>query len=905
MSINGSRVAAVIVIAGLAARTPLAAQGLETSRIHGVVRDGTASVIVDATVTLRGTHLGGSRESPTDDRGQFYFPILPAGTYELTVDAAGFARAIRSGIVVALDTTVRIDVSVMPAPVVDAVDVTTAAPVLDLRRSAVVTNVDEAMLQSLPVKRELGEVLALAPGIMNPTPVPGLVVAFGGTSGSNGLYVDGVDVTEPRRQGPWLPVNYNWLEQVQVVSLGAGAQYAEFTGALANATLRSGRDRFAGLAEYWTTRWRWVDRNGSSIAGREILSWWDSSAQLGGPIRRQRAWFFGGLQFYRKEDRPTGFNGPGTASEQNPRAILKLTTAVSEAARLEGHVQYNSRNVEAANASQSVSASAWNEIEQRDRSWNVRLTRTLGQRTFFEARSGGFTTLLDEGPRSPNTVEAPPPSYDERSQVWSANASSYERRDVTQLNSAAKVTREVERLLGSHSFEAAVEFKLSQSANASGYPGGRLFVTNNGRVVRLSEWAGDRTKASGRRTALYAQDRWTLSPRVTVNAGLRIDVNRASIPRQGTILSTNPLSPRVGVAWTLDNSHRTVLKLHAGRYYDALLMERVAFMDVAGLNPRINYLVGADGERTPLGTPPSTTARAIDPDIRHSHMKQYVVALEREISRHTLLQALYTRSSYADFMGMIDTGSVWTPTQIQDPGPDAVFQTADDVGFFTAYRNTNPGNRFLYYTNPTDAFRRYDGLQVAASKRMSDNWHMQGSFTWSKTLATAGNSDFTNAGLNDTGDVTQLRFPSVFVNPNGLINAEGRAPYEVRELKVLGSYRLPVAQGVLMSGILRRHGGNRWERTVQYRDVLIPGDFQTIRVEPRGSRITRRVWNLDLRFEKTIRASGANLGVALDLFNVMNQGEPLQVVGISGPFFGFPNTRNDPRLARLMVRYTF
>ena len=99
----------------------------------------------------------------------------------------------------------------------------------------------------------------------------------------------------------------------------------------------------------------------------------------------------------------------------------------------------------------------------------------------------------------------------------------------------------------------------------------------------------------------------------------------------------------------------------------------------------------------------------------------------------------------------------------------------------------NPGEQFLLYTNPPDAFRRYHALQLVYTKRWAGNWQLQASYTRSKTAATVGNGDFTNAGVNDTGDLTGTRNPSVFMNPNGAINAEGRAVYDKNELKVLES----------------------------------------------------------------------------------------------------------------------
>ena len=217
----------------------------------------------------------------------------------------------------------------------------------------------------------------------------------------------------------------------------------------------------------------------------------------------------------------------------------------------------------------------------------------------------------------------------------------------------------------------------------------------------------------------------------------------------------------------------------------------------------------------------------------------------------------------------------------------------------------NPGEQFLFYTNPPDAFRRYHALQLVYTKRWADNWQLQASYTRSKTAATVGNGDFTNAGVNDTGDLTGTRNPSVFMNPNGAINAEGRAVFDKNELKVLGIYRVPVLGGVNVSAVLWRQSGSRWERSVIYFNTLVPGNFQTVRLEPRGLRVNDPIWNVDLRIEPTVRVPVApgRVGLAFDVFNLTNQGTPLTVDPSSGRGFGMPFTRSDPRMLRLLVRW--
>jgi hypothetical protein len=244
---------------------------------------------------------------------------------------------------------------------------------------------------------------------------------------------------------------------------------------------------------------------------------------------------------------------------------------------------------------------------------------------------------------------------------------------------------------------------------------------------------------------------------------------------------------------------------------------------------------------------------------------------------------------------------------LADPGEDGALGTADDRGSVTAYRLLNPVDTFLWLTNPGEAYRRYDALQGVLHKRWSDGWQLQASYTWSRSTGTVGNGDYTNAGLNDAGEFTGTQSAGTFVNPNGFINADGRAPYDIREFKVIGGYGFGAFDGLIVSGILQHRNGMRWERKLIDFGTLIPNDFQTVRLEPRGSRTTPSIWNLDMRVEKTFRriGDGRQIGLAFDVFNVTNQGQPLFAYPIVGPSFGMPLTIGDPRTLRLVARVTF
>jgi hypothetical protein len=183
------------------------------------------------------------------------------------------------------------------------------------------------------------------------------------------------------------------------------------------------------------------------------------------------------------------------------------------------------------------------------------------------------------------------------------------------------------------------------------------------------------------------------------------------------------------------------------------------------------------------------------------------------------------------------------------------------------------------------------------------------SYTWSKTTGTVNNIGGTNAG---GGNGTQgLGQTGAFADPNHFINADGPAIFDfTNQVKLDGTYRLPMFGGVNISGVYRYTTGLAYGRTAIIRG-LNQGS-ETVRVQPRGTFRTDPLNNIDFRVEKTfpLGSSARQAGVYLDLFNLNNQGVPSNgsrtaVIESSGSTFGNPNVWLNPRTARLGFRVTF
>jgi hypothetical protein len=331
-------------------------------------------------------------------------------------------------------------------------------------------------------------------------------------------------------------------------------------------------------------------------------------------------------------------------------------------------------------------------------------------------------------------------------------------------------------------------------------------------------------------------------------------------------------------------------------------------MDTSQQHPKYTALVNGPDDFEIIDTVDVSNNVGMDPNLKPSYVDQYLVGIERELFTDMSVQVQYIRRNYENFMGFTDTGATYTPTQLQDPGPDNKLGTADDGQFITVYNKS--GDTFYEMTNPKGAKRTYDGFQINVRKRFSHNWQTNTSYTWSKTDGNVNNNFGANSpGSSSTSDAGQ---GGVFSNPNRTINSFGPMVFDyTHHFKAEGTYRVPFWGGFNFSGVYRYITGAAWGRRAGIRGL--DQGTETVRIEPRGTRRVDALNNFDLRVEKTFVLGGQQsrtAGLFVDVFNVNNQGIPdsessRPYTDTSGSNFGDPRVWIDPRLVRLGVRFTF
>jgi len=247
---HSSRLLVGVVLAFTFGFAPLALAQGTTGSINGTVQDHTGAVLPGVTITASGPAIMGVQTGVTNAQGQYRFPALPPGTYQLRYELSGFSTFVREGIAVSVGFAATIDVQLKLATLAETVTVTGQSPVVDTQNSNVQTNFTQEIIKSLPNARDLWALIAVAPGtMMSSFDVGG---SRAGTQTGYAAYgrgdqvrvqVDGANATEDTGGTGYF--NYGAFEEVQI---GTDSNDASMPtpGVQINAVVKSGGNEFRG-----------------------------------------------------------------------------------------------------------------------------------------------------------------------------------------------------------------------------------------------------------------------------------------------------------------------------------------------------------------------------------------------------------------------------------------------------------------------------------------------------------------------------------------------------------------------------------------------------------------------------------------------------------------------------------
>jgi len=299
------RATGVVVVASLSYGTAAYADSVIVGQV--VSADG-KTPITDVVVTATSPNLQGEQVVVTDAQGQYRIPQLPPGVYTLRFDKESFKPFSRPEIQLRLDRTIRVNVELLPEAFQTTIDVVARPPTIDVGSTSQGVNVDQDFIKRIAVNRPGGKggaarsfdsLAELAPGAQNDAYG---VSINGTTSPENGYVVDGLSTNDPAFGINASPLSVEFVQDVNIITGGYMPEYGRSTGGVLNAVTKSGSNEFHGTVFGNVTPGllegtRAQVLNESSVVGglNSLTALGDFGATLGGPILKDKLWFFAGV----------------------------------------------------------------------------------------------------------------------------------------------------------------------------------------------------------------------------------------------------------------------------------------------------------------------------------------------------------------------------------------------------------------------------------------------------------------------------------------------------------------------------------------------------------------------------------------------------------------------------------
>src|SRR3984893_15250827 len=284
---------------------PRAFSQATSGTIQGRVKDSTAAGIVDAAVTAKNESTGLTRKVGTDADGYTLYN-LPPGTYTITVAKAGFRTASRSGLLLVIDQKFKLDFELVPGSVAESVSVTGEAPILQTLTMETGEVIQSRQILDLPLlNRDFLQLSKLTPGVLEGAGGNGVNLTVNGQREfANSVMIDGLESTGNRNNDSQLRPSVDAVEEFKIVTSAYSAEYGRSAGAVISIETKGGANNYHGsLYEFF--------RPGSTAAAnysfcgppeRSHLKQHSFGATFGGPIRKDKMFFFASYEGFRYRD---------------------------------------------------------------------------------------------------------------------------------------------------------------------------------------------------------------------------------------------------------------------------------------------------------------------------------------------------------------------------------------------------------------------------------------------------------------------------------------------------------------------------------------------------------------------------------------------------------------------------
>lgn len=912
-----------------------------TGALKGEIVNQADEPLEGVALTLTGDNLiGGAQTSATNADGRFRFLGLAPGEYRLDAELEGYKTIIRTNLQVSMGRDINIRLVMEIPEVGETVEVIDRRPVVDTEQSAQSITFNTDFLQNLPTGRSFQDVVQFLPGVTggsNPN-------INGGTLQSNQYYLDGTNTTDPVTGTFSMNFNYDAIEDLEVITAGYDARYNQGLGGTINIVTKSGGNTFEGdFSGYFQTTALQArgGEYGPQVNPREFQQA-DLYASVGGPIVKDRFWFFVSYNFFHQTvwsaaradiGRDYGLFPQSPQRRNFHGVITKLTAQLAPRHKLTFTFRADPGSVQ----NQFQTSNITNSAEQ--------LLRQGGFSTVLEhqATLGGWGLLTTTVNYQHSRLNRQPMNWKDCAQrnsfgfcedpelqvsqvrgqnngLWSGSSGFYDFDRRHRFSAQMDFQASVDRLLGSHTIYAGGSVEPIWTQRAFGYVNNEVIfaeptdANGNGSTLETAEvsdldnyepiqrfliaknWNDNQSGVIGR---IYLQDRWVPTRGLTFNLGASLSLARLNNNRGNSVLSTQAFSWGPSVSWDPMRDGKTNITVSFAQRVDPGILSLSAFLNDQSFNSE-GFTWDATQKRWS-----DTSSRAQTPanDIQHSDLvparsNEILVRAQREIARDMSAEVSFLYRNFTNSWEDDEVNIIWN----QD-GTDAV-----------GFRNGSDGTVQRLRT-PQDGKRNYYAFTLLVRKQLSDNLELFGSYTFSRLVAnTAGRGASDRLGISQDFD-----------NPTQRYYEDGIASFDIPHvLRLLVTYNNPnvwkisenFSMGYSFGATFELASGPPLDR-LRWNDYY---EAYSNYVQRRGTfERLPATSNLDLRAALALSIAGTEVDIILQTFNLLNS---TQVVAASqrtlgpndtvlelsdnrGPAFAFPTAYQSGRRFEVGLRFHF
>lgn len=915
--------------------TPVRAQQtVASATLSGHIEDVNGAAVSGAVVKVTSLDTNQNQTTESDAEGRYRFSYLPVGTYRLTIESAGFAQ-LNKEVVLNVGQSLDVPVKLSISGIAETVAVASGVPLVEAARTQLAETVLPREINSLPLNgRNYLDLALLVPGVSRTntganqrfaetSAVAGTGISVAGQRNlNNSFVVDGLSANDDAADLAGTFYSQEVIREFQVVTSGGIAEFGRASSGVVNVVTQSGTNDWRGRL-YGFFRNQRLDARNPLAPVKDLLTQTQYGATAGGPLRRDRTFFFANFEQTRRHDSnvitispahlgtinrrldQVNYSGPRIETGVVPggfdatNIFARIDHQVSGANLLSARYSryqisaLNSRNVGGLNAVSRGAA-----LADRDQTVSASEVATLTPATINEARFQ-FTRSRLNAPLNDETGPA----------VNISGVANFGTATFSPLGRDAGLLEMSDNLStqrGTHSFKSGADLLYNRvrilfpGALQGVYTFTSLANFLSGNYSSLQQAFGAPAQfQSNPNVGGFVQDEWKPRRNLTINAGLRYDVQFLPHP---VATDTNNFAPRIGIAYS-PGDHRTVVRAGFGIYFDRIPLRATSnALQRDGSKYVVAQLAPADAgapifpnvlSALPTNLPTRPNITRIDPHIKNSYSEQANLQVERELPGHASLSIGYIHLRGLHIIASRNA-NVPTLSAVEARRRGIANLGRPDASFGNISRFEAAGDSY------------YDGMVVAFNRRLARWTSMRASYTLSKSIDTAGNFFFSTPqnnfnlrderGRSDNDQRHRLMLSGTLEAPTGgHATGLGRA-LENFQLSYIFSYasRLPFN---IVTGNDRNFDTNNNDRPAGVgRNTGRGFDFSS----------------LDLRLNRQFHLTEhVHLEVLVEGFNVLNRSNfsvPNNVFGTGQTplaTFGQPTAAADPRQFQLGLRLGF